>query len=148
MNSDKTEFMCFKQDVPMSTINDKRLKLVDHFTYVTVLLYGCTTRTNKMFEEKARWELHCVLLCTIPGRGTPQNSRCTATYLPFHKPYKKDVQDMMEKHRYTHQWDYPMDSNIWTYQCGPASLEDLLNVMDNGEGWQQSVKRIRAITTA
>ena len=31
MNSDKTEFMCFKQDGTISTLNDKPLELIDHF---------------------------------------------------------------------------------------------------------------------
>ena len=32
MNSNKTEFMCFKPSVVISMLNDKPLKLVDHFT--------------------------------------------------------------------------------------------------------------------
>ena len=32
VNSDKTDFMCFKHGV-MFTLNDKPLKLVDYFTY-------------------------------------------------------------------------------------------------------------------
>ena len=32
MNSDKTEFMCFKEDAAISKLNDEPLKLVDHFT--------------------------------------------------------------------------------------------------------------------
>ena len=31
MNSDKTEFMCLKQDGAISALNGKPLKLVDHF---------------------------------------------------------------------------------------------------------------------
>ena len=34
MNSDKTGFMCFKEDGPISTLNGKPLKLVDCFTYL------------------------------------------------------------------------------------------------------------------
>ena len=34
MNSDKTKFMCFKQDGAISTLNGKPLKLLDHFTYL------------------------------------------------------------------------------------------------------------------
>ena len=33
VNSNKTEFMCFNQNGVISTLNDKPLKLVDHFTY-------------------------------------------------------------------------------------------------------------------
>ena len=33
MNSDKTEFICFKQNRAISTLNGKLLKLVDQFTY-------------------------------------------------------------------------------------------------------------------
>ena len=35
VNSDKTEFMCFKQDDGNSTPNDKPLRLVSHFTYLS-----------------------------------------------------------------------------------------------------------------
>ena len=35
MNSDQTEFMCFKQDGAISTLNDKPLKLLDHFRYLS-----------------------------------------------------------------------------------------------------------------
>ncbi len=34
MSSVKKEFRCFKQDDAISTLNDKPLKLVDHFTYL------------------------------------------------------------------------------------------------------------------
>ena len=34
VNSDKTEFMCFKQDGDISTLDGKPLKLVDQFTYL------------------------------------------------------------------------------------------------------------------
>ena len=34
VNSDKTENVCFKQDEIISTLTDKLLKLVDHFTYL------------------------------------------------------------------------------------------------------------------
>ena len=34
MNSDKTEFMCFNQDGAIS-LNDKSLKLVDEFIYLS-----------------------------------------------------------------------------------------------------------------
>ena len=33
MNSDKTDFMSFKQDGTISTLNAKSLKLIDQFTY-------------------------------------------------------------------------------------------------------------------
>ena len=34
MNTDKMEFMCFKQDGDISTLNAKLLKSVDYFTYL------------------------------------------------------------------------------------------------------------------
>ena len=34
VDSDKTEFMCFKQDDTVSTLDGKPLKFVDHFTYL------------------------------------------------------------------------------------------------------------------
>ena len=34
LNVDKTEFMCFKQDRAISTLNGKPLKLIDLFTYL------------------------------------------------------------------------------------------------------------------
>ena len=34
VNSQKTEFMCFKSDSAVSTLNDKPLKLVEYFTYL------------------------------------------------------------------------------------------------------------------
>ena len=34
MNTDKTEFMCFRQDDAISTLNNKPLELIDHFTYL------------------------------------------------------------------------------------------------------------------
>ena len=34
MKSDKTEFMCFKQDAAISTLNGKPLKFVDQFIYL------------------------------------------------------------------------------------------------------------------
>ena len=34
MNSDKTKFMHFNQDNAISSLNDKSLKLVDHFIYL------------------------------------------------------------------------------------------------------------------
>ena len=36
-----------------------------------------------------------VLFWTNPGSITLQNSSCTATYLPSHKPFSLDKQDML-----------------------------------------------------
>ena len=42
MISDKTEFMCFKEDGAIFSLNDKPLKLVDYFTYV-----GCNILSSE-----------------------------------------------------------------------------------------------------
>ena len=34
VNSDKTEFLCFKQNGAISSLNDMSLKSVDHFIYL------------------------------------------------------------------------------------------------------------------
>ena len=47
MNSDKTEFMCFKQDAAISTLNDKPLKSVDHFTYLGSNVSSTESDVNK-----------------------------------------------------------------------------------------------------
>ena len=46
--------------------------------------------SNKMLEEKAKDETYTKMLCAIflnPGSNTPQNSSCTITYFPSHKPF-------------------------------------------------------------
>ena len=38
LNSDKTEFLCFKQEAVISILNDKSLKLVNHFKYFSSIV--------------------------------------------------------------------------------------------------------------
>ena len=64
---------------------------------VSVRLYGCITWTlSKRLKEKQDGitKRRCVLFRTNPGSNTPQNSSCTATYLPSHKTYNKGVLGM------------------------------------------------------
>ena len=46
VNSDKTEFMCFKQDRTISTLNNKPLKLIDKFTYLGRIISSTETDVN------------------------------------------------------------------------------------------------------
>ena len=67
---------------------------------MSVLLYGSTTctltkRLDKKLHDYYTRMLH-VLLGSNPGRSTPQDNNCTATYLPSHKPSKKDGPEMLE----------------------------------------------------
>ena len=58
---------------------------------MSVQLYGCTTRTNELLKEKARWELYIDAACCfqqILEVAALQHSSCTATYPPTHKPSK------------------------------------------------------------
>ena len=54
---------------------------------------------NEMQREKARRELPKNATCCLNNfrSSTPQNSSCTATYLPYHKPSKEDKQEAHEK---------------------------------------------------
>ena len=47
MNSDKTEFMCFKQDGVISALRDKPLKLADHFRYLDINISSTESSVNK-----------------------------------------------------------------------------------------------------
>ena len=61
------------------------------------LLYSCTTwNLIKRFEKKLNGDYTRMqsTVRTNPVSSSPQNSSCTATYLPFHKQSKKDEQDM------------------------------------------------------
>ena len=44
---------------------------------------------NKVPGKKPGWELHKSAACCFeyPGSNSPQNSSCTATYFPSHKPF-------------------------------------------------------------
>ena len=55
-------------------------------------MYGCTTWTLTP-GVKGRWKQHkdAEQIC---GSSTPQNSSCTATYFPSHKPCKESKQEM------------------------------------------------------
>ena len=55
----------------------------------SVLWYSCMTRTP---AEKARGELH--MFCSNASSGISRSSSCMVSYLPSHKPSKKDEEDM------------------------------------------------------
>ena len=95
-----------------------------------------------------------MLYWTNPGSNIPQNSSCTATYLPSQKPSKLDKQDMLDTAG-------EVRTNSWvTFSYGPLhtdeleldnklsttgySLEDLPEVMNNSDEWQVRVREIRA----
>ena len=61
-----------------------------------LLLYGCTNGTNKIHWEKARWELHKNVMSCLEQilEAAPQETEM-ATYLPSHKQFKLDEQDML-----------------------------------------------------
>ena len=78
INSDKTKFMCFKQNGAISVLNDKTLKFIDQFIYfgsnisftksdviicIGKLMYWCTTWAVTKPREKAWWELHKNATC-------------------------------------------------------------------------------------
>ena len=64
-----------------------------------VLLYDCTnwtlTKSLKKKNKMGTTQRCCMLSWTNPGNWPLQNSNCTATYHPFHKPSKWDKQDML-----------------------------------------------------
>ena len=46
MNSNKTEFMCFKQEGAISTLSDKSLKLIDKFVYLSSSISSTESDVN------------------------------------------------------------------------------------------------------
>ena len=46
MKSNKIEFMHFKQDAVISKLNDKPLKLIDHFTYISCNISFTESKVN------------------------------------------------------------------------------------------------------
>ena len=51
VNSDKTEFICFVQDRAISTLDNKPMKLVDHFTYLGSSISSTESDVNKRIEK-------------------------------------------------------------------------------------------------
>ena len=47
MNANKIEFMCFKQEVAISTLNSKPLNLVDQFKYLSSNISSIKNDVNK-----------------------------------------------------------------------------------------------------
>ena len=106
----------------------------------------------------------CQLYWTSPGGNTPPNSSCTATYHSSQKLSKLDEPDMRG-----HCWskdELISDILLWTPSQGQAkvgwpartyvkqlcantgfNLEDLLEAMNDKDGWQERVREIRASST-
>ena len=59
-----------------------------------------------------------MMFWTNPGRNSLQNSSCSATYLPSHKPSKtnKTCWAQLEKKEQAHKQCSLMDSYTWTHQ--------------------------------
>ena len=51
INSDKTDFMCFKQNGAISVLNDKPLKLIDHFMYLGSNVSSTERDVNTCIEK-------------------------------------------------------------------------------------------------
>ena len=92
---------------------------------------------NITYGEKARWETtqECYMLFwTNPGSNTPQNSSCTVTHLPSHKPLNKTNKNA------GHCWrNSLLDSYTWTCQCWPTS-KDWSHTLALCGHWMQSRK--------
>ena len=54
---------------------------------------------EKTYEKKIDGNYTRMLLRTNPGSNNPQNSNCTATYLPPQKLSKQDQQDILDTAR-------------------------------------------------
>ena len=67
-----------------------------------------------------------MLFWTNPGSSTQQNSSCTATCFPSHKPYnktKKTYRTLLEKQGRTHKKYSLIHSCSWMCQCWPISKD-------------------------
>ena len=84
----------------------------------------------------------CKQYWTSPGGSTPQSSSCTATYHPSRKLPKLDKPDM-QGHCLRSRDKLISDVLLWT-PSHPMRDEDLLEVMDNREGWWERVGDICA----
>ena len=113
---------------------------------VSVLLYGCTTWTNKMLRVKARW----YFLWASSGNRIIQNSSCMATYFPSLKPSKTCWRSKEEFISDALQWTcehpcvgWPAKSYIHQL-CADTEchLEDLPRVMADRDGWQNSQQNL------
>ena len=114
---------------------------------------------DKTYREKARWEQYKIATTYNPESNTTQNNGCTATYLPSQKSSKKDKQDVRNTAGATR-----MNSSkvlLWTPSYGRASVgrlariyrqqqlcmdtgcsqEDLLEAMDDRDGWRERVNQ-------
>ena len=94
---------------------------------VSILLYGCTTWTLTKHIEK-KLDGNCTRMPqavqTNPGSNIPQNSNCTATYLPSLKPSKLDKQDMWDTAEEVRT--FIRDVFLWTPSHGRASIGQLI----------------------
>ena len=76
-----------------SNLTDKMKSSFFQVVIVSILLYGCITRTlTKRLEKKL--DGNCEQHWTSPGGNTQQSSSCTATYHPSRKLSKLDEPDM------------------------------------------------------
>ena len=74
----------------LSDLSDK-MGFFPSYGCVNTIIWMHFTDTNKMHEEKPKWELCKNSMCCFEQiiEATPnKNCSCTATYLPSHKPLK------------------------------------------------------------
>ena len=110
--------------------------------------------TNKKHREKARWELFKNATCCLvhPGSSTPQNSSCSAIYLPSHKPFKYFLSTAGEAR--TNSCDILLSTLAHCWLTSKSShqhcvdtrynLEDLPVAMDDKDGWWERVSKLHA----
>ena len=143
VSADKTEYMCFNQRGDIFTLNGSSLKLMDKFTYLGSSLIN--------------W-----MLQTILNKSWMQH--LTKQQLYGHLPPITKVRWIRHAgHCWRSKDELVSDILLWTLSHGRVkagqsartyiqqfcadtgcSLEDLLVVMDNRDGWQERVREICA----